>query len=154
MVGTLNLRRKWMNNENRCSQLLKDVKKLDNPIVDMFKMQLSLQRHLAEKGKAINYENASFKERVNDISIQWRNMNMEMQELLARLPWKEWKTYTPEQLVDFESEDARIETFYEYIDVFHFFMNIGLALGIDGEMFEKLYVTKNQENFDRQARGY
>jgi hypothetical protein len=33
-------------------------------------------------------------------------------------------------------------------------MNVGLALGIDGDTFEKLYITKNKENFDRQARGY
>ena len=143
-----------MNEENQCSQLFKDVKKLENPIVDMFNMQASLQKHLADKGKAINYETASFKERVDSISIQWRNMNMEMQELLERLPWKEWKTYSDDQLSNFESEKVKIETYYEYIDVFHFFMNIGLALGIDGDMFEKLYVTKNKENFDRQKRGY
>jgi dimeric dUTPase (all-alpha-NTP-PPase superfamily) len=143
-----------MNSENKCSHLFKNVEKLDNPIVDMFNMQASLQRHLAKKGRAIDYDNASFKDRVNDISVQWRNMNMEMTELLERLPWKEWKTYSETQLYDFESDEAKIETLYEYIDVFHFFMNIGLALGIDGEMFEKLYVTKNKENFDRQARGY
>ena len=143
-----------MNGENKCSHLLKDVEKLENPIVDMFNMQASLQRHLAQKGRAIDYDNASLKERVNDLSVQWRNMNMEMTELLERLPWKEWKTYSPDQLANFESDEVRIETYYEYIDMFHFFMNIGLALGIDGEIFEKLYVTKNKENFDRQKRGY
>lgn len=144
-----------MNPENKCSQLFnEDVSKLKDPITDMFNMQLSLQNHLAEKGRAINYNTASFKERVDDITKQWRNMNMEMTELLERLPWKEWKTYSPEQLADFESEEARLETLYEYIDVFHFFMNIGLALGIDGDTFEKLYTTKNKENFDRQERGY
>lgn len=144
-----------MNSENKCSQLFnEDIPKLPNPVVDMFKMQLSLQNHLAEKGRAVNYETASFKERVDDISVQWRNMNMEMTELLERLPWKEWKSYSPEQLANFESDEAKLETFYEFIDVWHFFMNIGLALGIDGETFEKLYITKNKENFDRQARGY
>ena len=143
------------NPENKCSHLYKqDVLKLENPVVDMFNMQAELQRHLAEKGRAVDYDNADFKTRIDDISVQWRNMNMEMTELLERLPWKEWKTYSPEQLKDFESEEAKIETFYEYIDVFHFFMNIGLALGIDGETFERLYTTKNAENFDRQKRGY
>lgn len=144
-----------MNPENKCSHLIKeDTPKLKDPIVDMFNMQLSLQNHLAEKGRALDYTNASFKDRIDDISRQWRNMNMEMTELLERLPWKEWKTYSDEQLLDFESEEAKLETYYEYIDVFHFFMNIGLALGIDGEIFEELYVSKNKENFDRQARGY
>lgn len=144
-----------INPENKCAQLFDDsIPKLNNPIVDMFNMQASLQRHLAEKGRALNYNTASHKEKVDDITRQWRNMNMEMTELLERLPWKEWKTYSEAQLKDFASEEERLETLYEYIDVFHFFMNIGLALGIDGETFEKLYVSKNKENFDRQARGY
>jgi len=143
-----------MNGENKCADLFEDSPRLENPIVDMFNMQASLQRHLADKGRAVNYDTASFHDRVKDISIQWRNMNMEMTELLERLPWKEWKSYTEAQKADFLSEEDKLETFYEYIDVFHFFMNIGLALGIDGETFEKLYVTKNKENFDRQARGY
>jgi dimeric dUTPase (all-alpha-NTP-PPase superfamily) len=143
-----------MHTDNKCSHLLKDVKKLDNPIVDMFNMQKSLQDSLVKTGRALDYDTANFKAKVDDISIQWRNMNTEMVELLDRLPWKEWKTYSDKQLAGFESEEAKIETYYEYIDVFHFFMNIGLALGIDGDTFEKLYVTKNAENFDRQKRGY
>lgn len=144
-----------LNPENTCSHLFNDnIKKLDNPIVDMFNMQLSLQRHLAEKGRALNYDTASHKEKVNDISNQWRNISLEFAELLDRLPFKEWKTYSPEQLAGFKDDADKLETYYEYIDMFHFFMNIGLALGIDGDTFEKLYVTKNQENFDRQARGY
>ena len=143
-----------MNNENKCAELFINCPKLANPVVDMFNMQASLQKHLAEKGRAINYETAPFHEKVKDISIQWRNMNMEMTELLDRLPWKEWKTYTEAQKAGFLSQEEMLETYYEYIDVFHFFMNVGLALGIDGETFEKLYVTKNKENFDRQARGY
>ena len=144
-----------LNPENTCSHLFNDnIKKLDNPIVDMFNMQLSLQQHLAEKGRALNYDTASHKEKVNDISNQWRNISLEFAELLERLPFKEWKTYSPEQLAGFKDDADKLETYYEYIDMFHFFMNIGLALGIDGDTFEKLYVTKNQENFDRQARGY
>jgi dimeric dUTPase (all-alpha-NTP-PPase superfamily) len=144
-----------MNPENKCADLFNKDEKLDGVSIGrMFAMQASLQAHLAAKGRAVDYPNADFKTRVNDISVQWRNMNMEMTELLERLPWKEWKTYSEADLKDFASEEARLETLYEYIDVFHFFMNIGLALGIDGETFEKLYVSKNKENFDRQARGY
>lgn len=151
--GILNQRNR-MNNENKCADLFADCPKLTNPVVDMFNMQASLQKHLADKGRAVDYDTASFHERVKDISIQWRNMNMEMTELLDRLPWKEWKTYTEAQKAGFISEEDKLETYYEYIDVFHFFMNVGLALGIDGDTFEKLYITKNKENFDRQARGY
>lgn len=144
-----------LNPENKCSHLFDpNLPKLNNPIVDMFNMQLALQKHLAEKGRSIDYENADFKTRVDDISKQWRNVSLEFAELLERLPFKEWKTYTPEQLAGFKDDADMLETYYEYIDMFHFFMNIGLALGIDGDTFEKLYISKNKENFDRQARGY
>ena len=144
-----------MNPENKCADLFDpNLKKLENPVVDMFNMQRSLQDHLAAKGRALNYGTATHKEKVDDISKQWRNISLEFAELLERLPFKEWKTYSPEQLAGFKDDTDKLETYYEYIDMFHFFMNIGLALGIDGETFEKLYVTKNQENFDRQARGY
>lgn len=144
-----------INPENKCSHLFDEsIPKLNNPIVDMFNMQASLQRHLAEKGRALDYDNASHKEKVDDISKQWRNISLEFAELLERLPFKEWKTYSPEVLAGFKDDADMLETYYEYIDMFHFFMNIGLALGIDGDTFEKLYVSKNKENFDRQARGY
>lgn len=144
-----------INPQNQCSHLFdSSLPKLKDPVVDMFNMQLSLQKHLASKGRAIDYESADFKSRVDDISRQWRNMTLEFSELLERLPFKEWKTYSDSDLIDFKSEDHKLETFYEYIDMFHFFMNIGLALGIDGEIFEKLYITKNKENFNRQERGY
>ena len=143
-----------LNPENKCAQLFKDTPKLNDSIVDMFKMQRSLQDTLAKTGRAIDLETATHKEKINDISAQWRNMTLEFAELLERLPFKEWKTYPAETLNGFKDDEDMLETYYEYIDMFHFFMNIGLNLGIDGETFEKLYVTKNKENFDRQARGY
>jgi dimeric dUTPase (all-alpha-NTP-PPase superfamily) len=74
--------------------------------------------------------------------------------LIERVPFKTWKSYSPEQRVGFLSEEDKLETQFEYIDMFHFFMNIGLLIGIDGKTFAKLYYLKNKENFDRQNRGY
>jgi dimeric dUTPase (all-alpha-NTP-PPase superfamily) len=123
---------------------------MENPIITMFKMQLELQQHLAKTGRAIDYIEASTEELVKDITIQWRNLTLEFAELLERLPYKEWKTYNRYEL----TYEEKLEVWYEYIDMFHFFLNIGLALGIDGVAFERLYITKNKENFDRQTRGY
>lgn len=116
-------------------------------------MQLKLQKDLYNRGKGVDYDVASFALKVDDITIQWRNLTLEFAELLERLPFKEWKNYTNEQLSGV-SEQEKLEIWYEYADMFHFFMNIGLALGIDGDTLEKLYVTKNKENFDRQKQGY
>lgn len=144
-----------LNPENKCSHLFSQEVDLAKVTIDeMFKMQKSLQDNLAGKGRALDYDRSDFQAKVRDITTQWRNMNLEMAELLERLPYKEWKSYTAEQKAGFTSEEQRLEVLYEYIDVFHFFMNVGLALGIDGETFRRLYATKNKENFDRQARGY
>lgn len=142
-----------MHSENKCAKLFNEPTD-EATIEQMFEMQASLQKFLAVNGKGVDYSSADFKTRVDDITKQWRNMNTEMTELLDRLPWKEWKTYSPDQLRDFASDEAKLETWYEAVDVFHFFLNVCLALGIDGKTFVKLYTTKNKENFDRQKRGY
>lgn len=144
-----------MNPENKCAHLYNtEVPKLTNPLSSMFQLQADLQKRLAQSGRGVDYEHASFEEKVEDITRQWRNLTTEFTELLERLPFKEWKTYSEEQKADFINDEHRLEVWYEYADMFHFFMNIGLALGIDGEILERLYVTKNKENFDRQDRGY
>lgn len=144
-----------LNPENKCSHLYAtEVDYAAVTIEQMFALQKRLQDNLAFKGRALDYDEATFVQRVRDVTTQWRNMNLEMAELLERLPYKEWKTYSDEQKAGWGSEEQRLEVLYEYIDVFHFFLNVGLALGVTGEEFKKLYATKNQENLDRQARGY
>ena len=145
-----------VNPENKCSHLFDQVEK--NQLVDSFKMmyemQKSLQDNLSQRGKGLNYDTADFMQKVNQIILEYKNVNLEMAELIERLPHKSWKTYSPEQKQGWESEEQKLETWFEYIDVFHFFMNIGHLLGISAEDFVKLYVAKNKENFDRQKRGY
>jgi dimeric dUTPase (all-alpha-NTP-PPase superfamily) len=144
-----------LNPENKCAHLFNQSVDLSEiTIEEMFKMQRTLQDYLAARGRAIDFSTATFGERVSEVSRQWRNMNTEMAELIERLPYKEWKTYSEAEKSGFTSEEHRLEVLYEYIDVFHFFVNVGLALGIDGETFKRLYATKNKENFDRQNRGY
>lgn len=145
-----------INPENKCAHLYNQPVDLDKiTIEEMFRLQLGLQKHvLRTKGRGMDYVDADFETRVADLTVQWRNMTTEFTELLERLPFKEWKNYTREQKSGFTSEEHRLEVLYEYIDMFHFFMNMGLALGVDGETFKKLYATKNRENIERQNRGY
>jgi dimeric dUTPase (all-alpha-NTP-PPase superfamily) len=144
-----------INPQNKCAQLWdQQVEYLQDPLVEIFEMQYSLQKSLASKGRAVDYDQNDFKTNVDDITKQWRNLTLEFAELLERLPFKEWKTYTPEQLAGLGNKENSLEIWYEYADMFHFFINIGLALGVDGRILERLYVTKNAENFERQKRGY
>lgn len=143
-----------VNPGNKCSHLYDQDVKIGRTLKEIYELQLEWQAHLATKNRGLNYDEAEFKTRVDDITIQWRNLTTEFSELIERLPFKEWKTYSPEQLRGKMDQETVLEIWYEYADMFHFFMNIGLALGIRGDDLEKLYVTKRQENFDRQKRGY
>lgn len=144
-----------LNPENKCAHLYNQkVERLQKSLAEIFDMQASLQKDLAARGKSINYTVEKFDVCIRDITIQWRNLTLEFAELMERLPYKEWKTYQDDAKEGFVSEEHKLEVWYEYADMFHFFINMGLALGINGDTLEKLYVTKNKENFDRQKRGY
>ena len=145
-----------MKDENKCAQLFEQDVTLPNIecIELMFNMQKSLQDHLASKGRALDLDKATFKEKVDNITPQLRNLLVESTELIERLPYKEWKTYSDEEKKYFLSNEVKLECWYEIIDMFHFLMNMALLLDIDGKTFVHLYMKKNKENFDRQKRGY
>lgn len=71
--------------------------------------------------------------------------------------WKPWKESHERRrmtmFADLSPED-QLEVKFELIDAFHFMMNKFIALGMDAEEIFKLYYLKNEENFNRQERGY
>ncbi len=143
-----------INPENQCSHLVETEEVKFPTIEEMFQMQLDLQNNLKERGKGFNYDSPNFEERVKEVLYQFTCMTMEQAELIERLPWKSWKTYSEDDKLGWKDDKQRLEVLFEYIDIFHFFMNIGLLLGIDGKEFSKLYYLKNKENFRRQENNY
>lgn len=143
-----------LNQENKCAQLVGDKNFKLPTISEMFSMQLELQKFYSKRGKGFDYENSNFLEKTKEILYQFNCLSSEMNELQERLPWKSWKSYSDSDVDAASSGDELLETKFEYIDMFHFFMNIGLLLGITGDEFAKLYYLKNKENYDRQDRGY
>lgn len=142
-----------LNPENKCAQLMSQPSR-ELTLKEMFDMQLSLQNNMFMRGKGIDYVDGTFKQKVDNLTIQKRNLDTEFVELLAMLPWKEWRSYSAEQLSGWQSEEQMLETKFEYVDMFHFFINMGLLIGITPEELSKMYYLKNKENFDRQDRGY
>lgn len=147
-----------MNPENKCAHLYSQGEEnvdsiLSDPGEDLlnliFTMQQSLQQRVGNDPEKMN-----FMERVAFIKENWNYLSCEYAELLERLPFKTWKNYTDEQKAGFIDEEHKLEVWYEWCDMLHFFINIGLCLGINAEVAFKLYYTKNKENFDRQDRGY
>lgn len=69
----------------------------------------------------------------------------EISEILRACGWKPWKKSS-----EFNFEEAK----KEYIDFWHFAVNIGIGLGITtDELYEK-YEEKNKINTKRQLDGY
>ena len=71
--------------------------------------------------------------------------------------WKPWKSKNPEvrkqKLADLTPADLK-ELKMEFIDVMHFVFNAGLAIGVTPKEFYNYYLSKNEENWNRQENNY
>jgi len=71
--------------------------------------------------------------------------------------WKPWKSKNPEirkqKLSDLTPGDLK-ELKMEWVDVMHFVFNAGLAIGVTSDEFYNYYLSKNEENWDRQKNNY
>lgn len=71
--------------------------------------------------------------------------------------WKRWKSkYNEIRDIQFNdlSDDDRKELLFEFVDSFHFYLNMMLALRIDGKQLYAMYMAKNAENIRRWSNGY
>lgn len=73
-----------------------------------------------------------------------------IQELPFFKPWKEYRTLTSA-----EKQEMFRRASEEYVDVLHFFLNIGIAIGFTGETLYEAYCDKHDINHERQEQdGY
>ena len=71
--------------------------------------------------------------------------------------WKPWKKAYPEYSnMKFSelSEDDQLECKFEIIDMLHFYMNYAASIGMTSQEMYNIYMSKNEENRERQKRGY
>lgn len=80
-------------------------------------------------------------------------MQMEVSELIAALGFKWWSTKT-ENWVNVKESAEYKHLLEEYVDIGHFFMSLGHALGFTAEQIQEAYNSKLNENYKRQERGY
>lgn len=72
-------------------------------------------------------------------------LESELDELQNETGWKPWAT----------SRHVNIDAARgEWIDAWHFMMNLALALGMDEQMIVDMYAAKLQKNMLRQYEGY
>jgi len=71
-------------------------------------------------------------------------IHTEASELLEKMDWKHWHK---------KGSIDRINAKEEAIDLLHFVFNVCAALGMTAEEIKKLYLLKNDKNFERQYLG-
>ncbi len=74
-----------------------------------------------------------------------RALSQELAELTDSVPWKWWAKYQT-----FDKQNARIEI----VDMIHFVVSLAQVLGLSADDMYRLYMQKNEVNFQRQDSGY
>lgn len=117
-----------------------------------FDQMLFLQKTFQQRLYGENWI-SNERERTQYIMQQINYMNNEVAEMLYELPFfKDWKDYSQmdEVALDAAVDKAR----REFVDVWHFVMNIMNALDISADDLYIMYMTKINENHRRQDEGY
>ena len=169
---------------NSCASLLnqekieiakKEYENMKNSHKDPFEIMLAMQKSLQEalfvknpKVQDVNNLNTLGEKYdwIRDNKIAFDDEFRETVDALAGMNksekdrsalWKKWKkNYDILRSEDYDklSENEKIELKFEVCDMFHFFMNIMLAVNLNAEEMFVYYMYKNKENFDRIKRGY
>lgn len=115
---------------------------------EMMDKQLELQERLGYDIDGMDTEDRA--DYIKEFSI---HLTQELHELLYEIPFfKKWKIYS--NMTEEEINTSWAAAKKEYIDMLHFMLNIGLALGFSAEEMRDMYMSKNKENHKRQDEGY
>ena len=115
---------------------------------EMMDKQLELQERLGYDIDGMDTEDRA--DYIKEFSI---HLTQELHELLYEIPFfKKWKNYS--NMTEEEINTSWAAAKKEYIDMLHFMLNIGLALGLSAKEIHDMYMDKNKENHERQDEGY
>ena len=115
---------------------------------EMLRKQEELQERLGYDFSSMTQEEITAY--IKEFSI---HLTQELHEMLYVLPYfKPWKDYRAMTVEEYEA--SMKEARKEFIDLFHFVLNIALALNMSGKDIYDMYMAKNKENHKRQDEGY
>lgn len=110
---------------------------------DKLEDMLATQKQF-EHSLGYSIDDMSNQERAAYIKEYTLHCEHELHEMLQEIPYfKPWKKYT--------GRENLLLARKEFIDAWHFFMNIMLALGFDADVLFNMYQDKHVTNEDRQA---
>ena len=156
-------------NFNECAHLgVPDVHKEvvatgGDTLANLMKLQKDIQENV------YGYDFNAMREKISSLK-QFYDMNYhaiqdELREVFQAITgihsfpnaWKPWKSTHKEAMErkwDDLTEDEKKEFRMELVDLQHFLFNMMIAVDMTPEMLFNYYHSKNQENKDRQVRGY
>jgi dimeric dUTPase (all-alpha-NTP-PPase superfamily) len=111
---------------------------------------LELQKKLQDRLGTLDFSKDI--DKTNFIRAHAQYLDQELHEMLRELPFfKSWKQYDWSPT---ETKERLKNAQEEFIDAFHFMLNIALALGLDAEAIYRIYCYKNNVNHERQDNNY
>lgn len=111
-------------------------------IDDLLESQATLQLRMPD---GVDPRDMSTEEKALFIKDMVLALTDELHELLDEVGWKPWAS---SRHVNMEAAQG------ELIDALHFFLNLSLALDLDGFRIMEMYYAKNKKNKQRQEEGY
>ena len=107
-------------------------------LVEMFELQQKLQEVADPRAKDLMND-----EYIKDMILAAYS---ELSEILNEINWKPWRQ-TKKTVYSGRYKN-------EIIDLFHFVINLSIAVDMEPKEFFNRFVDKNKENHERQKRGY
>jgi hypothetical protein len=162
------------NIDNQCKDLeVKDYyhnhgyDKGQSSLADLYQLQAKTQEMYFNKQGRKHFNEFNIGDVVDFLMVTEHAIVDELHEMMdavggiedgeGNAAWKPWKGAHEEirkrKLSDLSPGDLK-ELKMEWIDVMHFVFNAGLAIGVTPNEFYNYYLSKNEENWDRQKRGY
>ena len=116
-------------------------------------------RELKTKGDLITFlkdQKEAFDDEFRELIEAVHGMSRPANERSAG--WKKWKSdydkIRSESINEGLTADDIVERDMEFVDMYHFFMNMQLALQMSEQKLFVYYQLKNAENHNRQTKGY
>ena len=162
------------NTDNKCKDLevrdyysekLYDI--TENSLEDLYNLQQKTQSMYFEKQGRKPFSEFNIGDVIDFLMVNNHAIIDELHEMVdavggiedgvGNAAWKPWKSTNPkvrkQKLSDLTPGDQK-ELKMEWIDVMHFVFNAGLAIGVTPKEFYNYYLSKNEENWNRQENNY
>ena len=153
------------NKDNKCSDLNipNEYEKSTTHLADI----MNTQKNTQETVYNFDFSNMTLRELADFWLVNQHSLQDEMHEAIDALGgindgignsvWKYWKKDNHKaatmKISDLSEADL-LELKFEIVDMLHFFTNYAVSIGMTPEEMYNMYMSKNQENRDRQKRGY